>query len=74
MRDPLVVVFFAVVSSALGLYRGWSRRLPDNKGQKANARITVNQNKIRDHEGKERVQEFGHKTKETTGGRTDEVR
>ena len=78
MRKLLVVIVLLLVTIAvLGFYRGWFRLSTDNADQQPSATFTVDQNKINEDKDtvKERVQEFGDKTKEeTTGGDTEKVK
>ena len=71
-----MVVLLVVGIAVLGFYRGWFRLSTDNMDQNPSATITVDQNKIKEDEdkAKERVQGFGHKAEETTGGRAENVR
>ena len=73
----IVIVVLLVGIAAFGFYRGWFRLSADSTEQNSSATITVDQNKINEDTDtvKERVQEFGDKTKqETTGGDTEKVK
>ena len=77
MRKLLVViVLFLVTIAVLGFYRGWFRLSTDNTDQRSSATITVDQIKIKEDKDKasQRVQEFGDKTTEENGSRTEKGR
>ena len=66
MKKLLVVIVLLLVTIAvLGFYRGWFRLSTDHADQQPSATFTVDQNKINEDKDsvRDRVQEFGHKTK-----------
>ena len=71
----IVVVVLVVGVAALGFYRGWFRLSADATDQESSATFTLDQDKFKadGDKAKERVQEFGDKTKETVGGNTEKV-
>jgi hypothetical protein len=76
MRILVVVVILLLVSIAgLGAYRGWFLLSTNSTDQKPSATITVDKDKIHADEemAKDKVQGFGQKMKEQTGGLTDKV-
>ena len=77
MRTLLVAVVLLLVAIAvLGYFRGWFHFSTENAGQGPSATVTVDPGRIKADENKvkETVQGFGHKAKETPGGRTETVR
>jgi predicted negative regulator of RcsB-dependent stress response len=71
-----VLVLLLAVIVGLGFYQGWFHMSTENKDDKSNVTFTVDQDKIHKDEekAKEKVQDFGQKVKEKTGGGTDKVK
>jgi hypothetical protein len=76
MRRLMVVIFLLAIGIAiLGFYQGWFRLSSNSMDHESSATITVDKDKFQKDEekAKERVQDFGKKTMEKTGDRTDKV-
>jgi hypothetical protein len=72
-RLLFVLVLLAAVTVGLGYYLRWFNFSTGGTDGKANATITVDQEKIKAdaEKAKEKVQGFGQKVKERAGGATD---
>ena len=64
-----------VLIACLALYQGWFYFSTSSTDHKSSATITVDKEKIRadERKAKEKVEEFGHKTTDTTGDGTGMV-
>ena len=77
MKTLFGVVFLLLVGIAgLGFYQGWFHFSTTSADHKSSATITVDQDKIRADESKakEKLEEFGQKTKEKIGDRTGKAK
>jgi hypothetical protein len=67
-----VAVVLLICIAGVGFYRGWFSFSTENTDQKPSATFTMDKDKI--HADEEKVQKFGHETKEKLGHQVDKVK